>query len=78
MTPAAQQRRLAYFAWIAVCLIWGTTYLGIRISLESIPPALMGGIRWTLAGSALALYVIARGQKLPPPSQWGGSSCSAS
>src|SRR5438132_5884133 len=30
-TPA--ERRLAWFAWLAVCLIWGTTYLAIRISL---------------------------------------------
>jgi drug/metabolite transporter (DMT)-like permease len=71
MNAAARERRLAYFAWIAVCLIWGTTYLGIRISLESIPPALMGALRWTLAGGLLALYVVARGQKLPPPSEWG-------
>ena len=49
MTAAARRRRLAYFAWVAVCLIWGTTYLGIRVSLESIPPALMGGLRWTIA-----------------------------
>src|SRR2546426_9005034 len=34
-------RRRAYMAWIAVCLIWGTTYLGIRIALETIPPFLM-------------------------------------
>jgi len=27
--------RRAYLAWIAVCLIWGTTYLGIRIALET-------------------------------------------
>ena len=33
----ARQKKLALLAWIAVCLIWGTTYLGIRISLESIP-----------------------------------------
>jgi drug/metabolite transporter (DMT)-like permease len=72
MTPSsAHQRRLAYFAWIAVCLLWGTTYLGIRISLESIPPALMGGIRWTIAGSILALYTVSRGNPLPPRSQWG-------
>ena len=45
--PRLSERRLAYFAWGAVCLIWGTTYLGIRVSLESIPPALMGGLRWT-------------------------------
>ena len=68
----SKERRLAYFAWIAVCLIWGTTYLGIRICLESIPPALMGGLRWTLAGSLLAAYVLARGETLPPMSRWGG------
>lgn len=58
MSPAAlRQGKLAYFAWIAVCLIWGTTYLGIRVSLETMPPALMGGIRWTLAGALLAGWV---------------------
>jgi drug/metabolite transporter (DMT)-like permease len=74
MTPLAtpRQRRLAYAAWVAVCLIWGTTYLGIRVSLESMPPMLMGGLRWTLAGGVLALYLVARGQKLPPRSRWSG------
>jgi drug/metabolite transporter (DMT)-like permease len=67
-----RQRRLAYVAWVMVCLIWGTTYLGIRISLESMPPALMGGLRWTIAGALLASYVAMRGHQLPPPSRWGG------
>ena len=71
MTASLSQRRLAYLAWAAVCLIWGTTYLGIRISLESIPPALMGGLRWTIAGVLLAAYVRLSGEKLPPPSRWG-------
>jgi drug/metabolite transporter (DMT)-like permease len=66
-----RQCRLAYLAWVAVCLIWGTTYLGIRVSLESMPPALMGGLRWTIAGLLLAAYVAGRGQRLPPPSRWG-------
>ena len=65
-----RQRRLAYAAWMAVCLIWGTTYLGIRVSLESMPPMLMGGLRWTLAGGLLAGYLLARGEKLPPLSRW--------
>lgn len=69
-TPTPAQRRLAYFAWISVCLLWGTTYLGIKISLESMPPALMGGLRWTIAGTLLAGYLVARGEKLPPPSRW--------
>jgi drug/metabolite transporter (DMT)-like permease len=72
VSPATRkQRQLALAAWVAVCVIWGTTYLGIRISLESMPPALMGGLRWTAAGAVLALYLRARGEALPPPSRWG-------
>jgi drug/metabolite transporter (DMT)-like permease len=68
----ARERRLGYLSWTAVCVIWGTTYLGIRICLESMPPALMGGLRWTIAGSLLCAYLLARGEALPPVSRWGG------
>lgn len=73
MTPAStpRQRRLAYIAWIAICLIWGTTYLGIRISLETMPPALMGGLRWLVAAALLLVYLAIRREPLPPPSRWG-------
>lgn len=72
MTPAStpRERRLAWFAWIAVCLIWGTTYLGIRVSLETMPPMLMGGLRWTFAGGVLAAYMISRGERLPLRAEW--------
>jgi drug/metabolite transporter (DMT)-like permease len=73
MTPSTgRQKHVAYLAWIAVCLIWGTTYFGIRVSLETMPPALMGGLRWLIAGALLSLYVVLRGDKLPPRSSWGG------
>jgi drug/metabolite transporter (DMT)-like permease len=72
VTTSARERRLAYLAWGLVCVIWGTTYLGIRISLETMPPALMGGLRWTIAGGLLVLYLLARGQALPPRERWGG------
>ena len=73
MTPSTgRQKHLAYFAWIAVCIIWGTTYFGIRVSLETMPPALMGGLRWLIAGGLLSLYVVARGETLPPRSSWAG------
>lgn len=72
MTPAStpRQRRLAYIAWIAVCLIWGTTYFAIRISLDTIPPALVGGLRFTIAGGSLAAFLLLRGIPLPPASRW--------
>jgi drug/metabolite transporter (DMT)-like permease len=60
----------AYAAWIAVCVIWGTTYLAIRIALETIPPGLLGGIRFTLSGLALGVFVKLRGFRLPPLSDW--------
>lgn len=60
-----KERRLAWFAWIAVCVIWGTTYFGIRVSLETMPPMLMGGLRWTVAGGLLGAYMLARGERLP-------------
>lgn len=70
--PTPRQRRLAYLAWITVCIVWGTTYLGIRVSLETMPPMIMGGLRWIIAGVLLGGYVLATGEKLPPPRRWGG------
>jgi len=55
-----------------VCLLWGTTYLAIRIALETIPPALLGGLRYIAAGTLLAVILACRGERLPAPSQWGG------
>ena len=49
----SRERRLAFIAWIVVCLVWGTTYLAIRVSLESIPVALLAGLRWAAAGVIL-------------------------
>ncbi len=63
---------LAYAAWIAICVIWGTTYLGIRICLETMPPGLMAGLRWLAAGCVLALVELARGHRLPGRRSWPG------
>ena len=64
--------RAAWVAWIAVCVIWGTTYLGIRVSLETIPPMLMSGIRWTIAGLLVGTVLRWRGDPLPRPREWPG------
>ena len=68
---AGTQRR-AWIAWIAVCVIWGTTYLGIKVALATIPPFLMGGLRYVAAGVVLAAALVAQGRPLPPRSDWGG------
>lgn len=43
----------AWLALAAVCLFWGTTYLGIRMALESFPPLALVCIRYTISGSIL-------------------------
>jgi drug/metabolite transporter (DMT)-like permease len=67
-SPAVNRR--AYVAWALVCLVWGTTYLAIRISLESIPPLLMAAFRWIAAGSLLVATLTLRGERLPQPRSW--------
>jgi len=62
--------RKAYFAWAFVCLVWGTTYLGIRIALETIPPLLMGGLRYLVSGAVMIVILAARGERLPGPRAW--------
>jgi drug/metabolite transporter (DMT)-like permease len=51
---------------MAVCLIWGTTYLGIRVALETIPPLLMTGLRWSIAGALIVSVLALRGVRFPP------------
>jgi drug/metabolite transporter (DMT)-like permease len=59
--PAPTPRRLAIvLAFAALYLVWGSTYLGIRFAIESIPPLLMAGARFFLAG--VIMYAIARWQ----------------
>lgn len=73
MTPSiatARERRLAYLAWITICIVWGTTYLAIRVALESMPVALLAGLRWTLAGVLLLPVVRAGGHVMPQPRTW--------
>ncbi|HEY1583087.1 MAG TPA: EamA family transporter, partial [Chthoniobacterales bacterium] len=65
--PATAPRKLALVAaFAALYLIWGSTYLGIRFAIESIPPLLMAGVRFFLAG--IMMYAIARWRGAPKSS----------
>src|SRR5262245_18223244 len=63
-------RRRAYIAFAIVCVVWGTTYLAIRVALESIPPMLMAAMRWIAAGSVLIVWLKSRGERLPGQREW--------
>ncbi|HEX5005081.1 MAG TPA: EamA family transporter [Gemmatimonadales bacterium] len=66
-SPRASTVRLV-LAWASVYLIWGSTYLGIRLAIASIPPFLMAGSRHLLAGLLLFGWSRFR-RRLPPPSR---------
>lgn len=57
-------------AFLAVYLIWGSTYLAIRFGLESLPPFLMSGSRYLIAGALIYLYAWKNGAGHPTRGQW--------
>ena len=61
-------------ALLAIYVVWGSTYLGMRIGLEAFPPFLMAGIRFLIAGGGLMLALRGRGEPLPTRAQWGGAA----
>ncbi|OGV01868.1 MAG: multidrug DMT transporter permease [Ignavibacteria bacterium RIFOXYB2_FULL_36_7] len=61
----AKENFKAYLAWITVCIVWGTTYLAIRIGVKDLPPMLFAGLRWIIAGVIFLIFLKGRGQKLP-------------
>lgn len=54
-------------AFASIYLIWGSTYLAIRYAVETIPPFIMGGLRFVVSGALL--YVWARSRGAPRPSR---------
>ncbi|MEO8612216.1 MAG: drug/metabolite exporter YedA [Chloroflexota bacterium] len=57
-------------AFAAVYLIWGSTYLGIRIAIETMPPFLMAGARFLISGVLLYTLTAAQGAPRPTRANW--------
>mgnify|MGYP000565800044 FL=1 len=57
-------------AFFALYVIWGSTYLAIRIGIETWPPLMMAGVRFTIAGSILFAFMRWRGAPMPDWKQW--------
>lgn len=76
-TPASdkQQNRLAIIvSMIALYLLWGGTYLGMRIALQSFPAFLLAGIRFLIAGTLMFVFLRARGAPMPTRKEWLGAT----
>ncbi len=72
--PNSKQTLLIVIALFCTYFIWGSTYLAIRFGIESFPPFLMAGVRFTVAG--VILYTVMRfmGSENPTLSEWKGAS----
>lgn len=57
-------------AFFAIYILWGTTFLGIRIAVEELPPLFAAGARFFVAGIVLYAFVRLKGQVRPSPIQW--------
>ena len=63
---AERPPRLAILAAFAVVyFVWGSTYLAIRVAVQDIPPGLLAGVRFVVAGLILGLAALLRGDRLP-------------
>lgn len=65
----------ALLSLAAISLIWGTTFLAIRVAIETIPTLYLTGLRFTIGGVILLGIAVLRGQLLPRrPSQWASEA----
>lgn len=69
----SRQSLLIVLALFCTYFIWGSTYLAIRFGIESLPPFLMGGIRFTVAGVVLFVVMRYLGAAMPSGREWLGA-----
>lgn len=68
--PRFSPRVLVPLALVSLYLVWGSTYLAIRIGLESYPPFTMAALRFLITGAALYAFLRWRGVAKPTMLQW--------
>ncbi len=68
--PSPPRLLLIVAAFAAIYVVWGSTYLAIRFAIESMPPFLMAGMRFLIAGSIMYAFLRLRGARKPTGSNW--------
>jgi drug/metabolite transporter (DMT)-like permease len=72
-TSAAPRPALIWGALVTVYLVWGSTYLAIRIAIQTLPPFLMAATRFLVAGGVLFALTAPRGNRARDrlgPAEW--------
>src|SRR5215467_11910211 len=64
----------ALLSFAVIYLVWGSTYLAIRVGVREIPPFLMAGMRFLVAGIVLYAWMRAQGTPSPTAREWSGAT----
>jgi drug/metabolite transporter (DMT)-like permease len=71
---ARANRAKTLLAFAIIYLVWGSTFLAIRIGVSEVPPFLLAAMRFLVAGLVLYGWMILRGERSPSVSQWTSAS----
>jgi drug/metabolite transporter (DMT)-like permease len=71
-TRLSAPRLRLVLAFAAIYLLWGGTFLAIRVAVMDIPPLFASGVRFFIAGGLLYVFMRVRGQPIPSAAQWRG------
>jgi drug/metabolite transporter (DMT)-like permease len=75
MENASQPRAWkVLLAFAIIYLVWGSTFLAIRVGVREVPPFLLAGMRFLVAGLLLYGWTRMRGTPSPTPREWGSAS----
>ncbi|MBI2388814.1 MAG: drug/metabolite exporter YedA [Deltaproteobacteria bacterium] len=69
-----ERRVVTLAALLSLYMIWGSTYYAMRVALETLPPFLMAGPRFVLAGAVMYAWLRSRGASAPSRAQWVASA----
>ena len=72
-TATSRQTYKILLAFAIIYFVWGSTFLAIRIGVHEMPPFLMAAMRFVVAGLALFLWSVARGERAPSMRHWGSA-----
>lgn len=61
-------------AFAIIYFVWGSTFLAIRVGVREVPPFLLAGMRFAVAGIVLYAWMRARGTPSPTAREWGAAS----
>jgi drug/metabolite transporter (DMT)-like permease len=64
------ERAKVIAAFIAIYIVWGSTFMGIKIAVETIPPLTAAGVRFLIAGAIVYSWARLRGAPRPSRSEW--------